>query len=362
MQIIIYEDEGYKNFLPLTWTRPVYDLKCGVNTLAEKISRLYPKTKIEFSCRYYLPGRKIMRFDKGLFINGRLLATPEFAKKVPLKGPDEVLMANGEIVAVRAVTKTFNEVRKKGKVTNLKAKTVKFPWELIVNLAAGLAADWPALKMKKRKYQVHKSTVLLNKQQIYFDDGVEIEAGAVIDARHGPVYIGRGTIIRPLTYLKGPLSIGPLCRIGGEVGESIFHGYTNKQHYGFIGHAYVGEWVNLGAGTTNSDLKNNYGTVKVQIDGKLVDSQEQFVGCFIGDHAKTGIGALINTGTLIGVGANVMGGKPTPKIVPDFYWDEKTKYRAEDFIKTAKLMMARRGIAIDQAETDKLRKVYKLAA
>lgn len=362
MNIIIYEDEGYKNFLPLTWTRPVYDLKCGVETLAQKIVRLYPKTKIDYSCRYYLPGRKVMNFEKGLFVNGRLLATADLAKKMPLKGPDEVFMANGEIVAVRASTKNFDEVKKKGKVTNLKTKTIKYPWELIADLADGLRADWPGLKKIKRKYQVHKSAVFLNDKDIFLDNGVEVEAGAVLDARHGPIYVGKGTIVRPLTYLKGPLSIGPNCRLGGEIGESIFHGYINKQHYGFIGHSYVGEWVNLGAGTTNSDLKNNYGTVKVQFNGKPVDSQEMFVGCFIGDFAKTGIGTLINTGTLIGIGANVLGGRPTAKVIPNFAWDEKNKYRLDDFLHSAKIMMGRRSVNLGPVEAERIKKIYKLAA
>ncbi|MEE8638565.1 MAG: hypothetical protein V3T21_05945 [Candidatus Margulisiibacteriota bacterium] len=190
------------------------------------------------------------------------------------------------------------------------------------------------------------------------DKGVEIEANTVIDARHGPVYIGKGTIIRPLSHLKGPLSIGPMCRIGGEVGESIFHGYSNKQHYGFIGHSYVGEWVNLGAGTTNSDLKNNYSTVKVTIGGKQIDTGEKFVGCFIGDHAKTGIGTLITTGAVIGVAANVFGGGVTPKVVPSFSWGLKEEYHIERAIQAAKIVVGRRGKKLSEKEIGLLRRVF----
>ena len=359
--IIIYEDEGYKNFLPLTWTRPVYDLRCGINTFAEKIARCYPKAKIEHSCRYYLPGQKTMRFEKGLFINGRLLAYSRLAKEISLKGPDEIFYSGDEIVAVRAVSRDFAEVRKKAKIKRIQARVLKYPWELITLLGGQLRQDsrfWN--KKKKRKTKIDRSVVIYNAADVFIEDGVEIEANCVLDARHGPIYIGKNSIIRPLTYLKGPLSIGPVCRLGGEVGESIFHGYTNKQHYGFIGHAYICEWVNLGAGTTNSDLKNNYGPVKVTINGKQVDSGEKFVGCFIGDHAKTGIGTLITTGCVIGVGANVFSGGVTPKVVSSFSWNIKDKYKLDKFIAVTKTVMSRRKIKCQPIVETLLRKVYQL--
>jgi UDP-N-acetylglucosamine diphosphorylase/glucosamine-1-phosphate N-acetyltransferase len=359
MNLIIYEDEGYKNFLPLTWTRPVYDLRCGINTLAEKIVRQYPKAKVDYSCRYYLPGNKLMKFEKGLFINGRVLAAARLAKEIPLKGPDAVFVAGDEIVAIRAVSQNFDEVRKNARPKKVRTTVLKYPWELIIENSGQIAMDRKHLQGKGR-VRLDKSVVVYNPKDVVIDAGAVVEANSVIDARSGPVYIGRKTIVRPLSYLKGPLAIGSQCRIGGEVGESIFHGHSNKQHYGFIGHSYVGEWVNLGAGTTNSDLKNNYGTVKVALAGKRIDSGLKFVGCFIGDHAKTGIGTLIATGALIGVGANVLGGAPTPKMVPDFLWSGKERYRLADFLETARIVMQRRGKKIRPDEIEMLKKVYKL--
>jgi len=359
MNIIIYEDEGYKNFLPLTWTRPVYDLRCGINTLAEKIIRLYSNAKIDYSCRYYLPGKKLMKFEKGLFVNGRILAHPRLVKEIPLKGPDEVFVSGGEIVAIRAVSKNFDEVRRKAKARKVKVRVLKYPWELITENGEQIIEDRRYLR-GKGKVTRDRSVVINNPKDVIIDAGVEIEANSVIDARHGPVYIGKGTIIRPLTYLKGPLSIGPMCRIGGEVGESIFHGYSNKQHYGFIGHSYIGEWVNLGAGTTNSDLKNNYSTVKVTMGGKQIDSGEKFVGGFIADHVKTGIGTLITTGAVIGVGANVFGGGVSPKAIPSFSWGPKAKYRLKEFLETTTIIMQRRGKTLNKQEAKMLETVYNL--
>ena len=359
--IIIYEDESYRNFLPLTWTRPVYDLRCGINTMAEKIIRQYPKVEALYSCRYYLPGKKLMKFEKGLFINGRLLPPSFMARKIPLQGPDEVFMAGGERVAVRAVTKNFEEAKKKGKVTKMKCEILKTLWDLLKSNGQQILEDKKYLAFSLKR-KIHKSVVFYNPRAIIIDQGAEIEANAVLDARTGPIYIGKGAIIRPFTYLRGPLTIGPMCRIGGEVSASIFHGYGNKQHYGFIGDSYIGEWVNLGAGTTNSNLKNNYGTVKVIVDGKKVDSQEQFLGCFIGDHAKIGIGTLITTGVTIGVAANIFGGGVTPKQVPSFSWGANAKTQIEKALETIKKVVQRRGQELSE-ESEKLYKyLYKHAS
>jgi UDP-N-acetylglucosamine diphosphorylase / glucose-1-phosphate thymidylyltransferase / UDP-N-acetylgalactosamine diphosphorylase / glucosamine-1-phosphate N-acetyltransferase / galactosamine-1-phosphate N-acetyltransferase len=236
-------------------------------------------------------------------------------------------------------------------------RKINYLWDLIVNLREDLEKDLRGIGARV-KGGVHPAAVLIKPENMMIEEGAEIEACAVLDARQGPIYIGQGTIVKAGANLRGPLSIGPECRIGGEVTNSIFHGYSNKAHYGFIGHSYIGEWVNLGAGTTNSNLKNNYGTVKVQVNGQPVDSGQQFLGCFIGDYAKLGIGTLITTGAVIGLGANVLGGKVTPKYVPDFQWEEKTKYRLEDFLKAAEAMMGRRRIALDKGRQKRLTEIY----
>jgi len=233
-------------------------------------------------------------------------------------------------------------------------RKIEFLWDLIAGLKEDLEADFRVLGVGVRG-KIHSSVVIYAPENMLIEEGAEVEACAVLDARSGPIYIGKNTIIRPQSYLRGPLSIGPACRIGGEVSHSIFHGYSNKAHYGFIGHSYIGEWVNLGAGTTNSNLKNNYGTVKV---GE-VDSGQQFVGCFIGDHAKLGIGTLITTGAVIGVAANVFGGGSTPKVMPSFSWGEDKIYALDKAIAAAGEMMKRRGVGAGQID-QKLSEVFNL--
>jgi carbonic anhydrase/acetyltransferase-like protein (isoleucine patch superfamily) len=239
-------------------------------------------------------------------------------------------------------------------------RKVNYLWDFIINLKEDLEEDLEMLGTGI-KGQVHPSAVIYDEGKVLIENGAEIEANAVLDARSGPIYVGKNTIVRPQSYLKGPLSIGPECRIGGEVVHSIFHGYSNKAHYGFIGHSYIGEWVNLGAGTTNSNLKNNYGTVKVVVNGKEVDTGQQFMGCFIGDFAKTGIGTLITTGAVIGVGANVFGGGVTSKVVHPFSWGAGKRYDWEKFLEAAAAMMQRRGKTLTKPEMEKLKRLYDQA-
>ena len=236
-------------------------------------------------------------------------------------------------------------------------KKVEYVWELINNLKEDLETEIRVVGSGVKK-NVHSSAVLYSPENILIEEGSEVEACAVLDARSGPIIIGKNTIIKPQSYLKGPLSIGQGCRIGGEVSHSIILDHSNKAHYGFIGHSFIGSWVNLGAGTTNSNLKNNYSTVKVELNGKIIDTGLQFLGCLIGDHVKTGIGTLINTGTVIGVGANVLGAKVTPKNIPSFAWVDGTKVDWNRFIAMVKLVMQRRHLSLSAEEEKKLRLIY----
>jgi UDP-N-acetylglucosamine diphosphorylase/glucosamine-1-phosphate N-acetyltransferase len=202
-----------------------------------------------------------------------------------------------------------------------------------------------------------------------------------LDAREGPIFIGERVTIQPHTRVSGPCyigedcvlvggkvaggsSIGPVCRIGGEVEQSVFLGYSNKYHEGFLGHSYVGEWVNLGALTTNSDLKNNYGPVKVVVDGSLTDSGLAKVGAFLGDHVKTGIGTLLNTGITIGFASNLFGGGMIEqKSIPPFSWvgaGKREEYRLDEAIETARAVMKRRKVELGSEEVDTFKEIFKL--
>ena len=226
--------------------------------------------------------------------------------------------------------------------------------------------------------QVHKAACLVNPDRIHLNDGVEVLPCAVIDASHGPVYIGAFTRIEPHAVINGPCYIGPnsvvlagkvsgssighTCRVGGEVEESIFHKYINKYHAGFIGHSYVGPWVNFGAMTTNSDLKNNYSNIRLTVGGVQVDSGLIKVGSFIGDHTKFGIGTLLNTGINIGVCCNIFGGTLiVDKEVPSFSWGNSQKYeqyRFEKAVETAERSVFRRDCTLSDRELGLLQAIF----
>jgi UDP-N-acetylglucosamine diphosphorylase/glucosamine-1-phosphate N-acetyltransferase len=194
--------------------------------------------------------------------------------------------------------------------------------------------------------------------------GCRIDRGAVLDAREGPIVLGAGTIVFPHTWIRGPFGcrnnclllggrigggsfFGPVCRVRGEVEASVFHGYANKAHDGFIGHSYIGEWVNLGALTTTSDLKNNYGAVHLDVDGRRIETGQSKIGAFLGDHAKTRIGTLLNSGTVVGLSANLFGETAVfPKWVPDFLWGvgpEAAEYALDRCMATVRTVLERRG-------------------
>jgi UDP-N-acetylglucosamine diphosphorylase/glucosamine-1-phosphate N-acetyltransferase len=224
-----------------------------------------------------------------------------------------------------------------------------------------------------------------SREDVYIAPGVRIHPMVVIDAEHGPIYIDEDVEIQAFSRIEGPCyigkksillgakcregnSIGPVCRVGGEVEESIIQGYSNKYHDGFLGHAYVGEWVNLGALTTNSDLKNDYSNVSVVLDGRTpIDTGSTKVGSLIGDHTKTSIGTLFNTGSYVGAMTLIAAtGKPLPKFIPSFAWFLEgvvTKgFGKRKLYETARIVMSRRGSEWTPAQESMWEKIFQMTA
>ena len=223
---------------------------------------------------------------------------------------------------------------------------------------------------------------MLNKENIFVGTGATVKSGTTLDAEKGPIYIDKNVEIFPNVTIEGPVfiganskikigakiyegtSIGEMCKVGGEVEESIIHSYSNKQHDGFLGHAYLGMWVNLGADTNNSDLKNNYGNVKVSINGKeWINSNSTFVGAAIADHFKSAIGTMFNTGTVVGFASNIFYRTFPPKFIPSFFWGgekEAVTYVLEKAVDTAIKVMKRRKIEMSIAQRKLFETIFKL--
>jgi UDP-N-acetylglucosamine diphosphorylase/glucosamine-1-phosphate N-acetyltransferase len=404
--ICIFEGINYKRLLPLVYTRPEYDLRCGILTLREKIIDSFPGIPFSLHCRGYLvetmkennpniPINEIIG-DSCLFVNGRVLADSSFANKIKLDGDDILYVNADQIVAARVsgskldiLKNALNDLFTLSDFSDLfreevDVKLIAYPWDIINNNGKAIVDDF--YRMTKNRPNningtVYQGAFLLNPDNIFIEEGAKIKPGAVLDAESGPIYIGKDAVIYPNAFLLGPCSIGSktlvkagariyedtsigeVCKVGGEVESSIIHSYSNKQHDGFLGHSYLGMWVNIGADTNNSDLKNNYGSVKVVINDEQIDSGSQFMGLTMGDHSKTAINTMFNTGTVVGVACNVFGGGFPAKYIPSFTWggpEAITTYAMERSLEVAKRAMARRNIQLSDATERLLKKIFDL--
>ena len=387
MRICIFEDEQYLNFEPLIYSRPVYDLVCGISTLKEKIIRLFPKEKVVLKCRPYLesfvkvenPKCKVNQFDDDdyLFINGRMIAPSNLKNILSTKsGVEKVFVSNGIVVAARLSPKRIKdlsldkieiintEVFKNLPKEEVDINLTSYLWDLVYLNGKEIQNDFKILtKGKSSAKKKYAGVSFVNKKNIFIGKDVEIKPGVVLDASTGPIFIEKNVTIFPNAVIQGPfyigessrikscatiypnVSIGKVCKVGGEVEDTIIHSYTNKQHSGFLGHSYLGSWINLGADTNNSDLQNNYGTIKVQVNGRHIDSGKQFVGLMMGDHSKTAINTMFNTGTVVGFSSNVYGAGFPPKYIVSFGWggnESMKEYKLVKAVETATAVFARR--------------------
>ena len=404
--VFVFEDEGYKNLLPLVYTRPVFELRCGNHTILERIKQFYPGEEIGLIVRDYMgpvtkekyPDRQVksskLKFQKSaektLFISGRAI----LEEKIPIEGEEEILIAqnlrvetkksktNPAIIGFRIEsakikrfpidTKTITKLKLKQK--EVSAKLINFPWDLIKTNSEQLIKDFSAGQVKGRLDP--RAIIYGDLSRLVLEQNARIEPGVILNLHSGPIYIDQDAKICASSLVEGPCyvgkntlidgakirpncSFGDKCRIGGEVEASIFQGFSNKHHEGFLGHSYVGEWVNLGALTTNSDLRNDYGSIKVTIGKKEIDSGIAKLGCFIGDHTKTAIGTLINTGAMIGIFANIFEPGLSSKTIPSFKWGDKKRWQIESVIKTAKVVMARRNILLTKNYETLIRYLYR---
>jgi UDP-N-acetylglucosamine diphosphorylase/glucosamine-1-phosphate N-acetyltransferase len=391
--IYVFEDSGYENLLPLVYTMPVWDILCGIKTLFEKTALLYPGAEIRLLCRDYLaetvretaglPVNEIdMSAGTALFVNGRAVLN----KAVPFAGREETAVSSGALVYARMDAMKLSPDAGTALLKNslpalfagLKKKETKIPlinyfWDAVELTPSQIAEDFRTVK--RRGPAKYPGAYIIKHASAHIGKGAVIKPGVVIDAGAGPVYIGDGAVIEPNAVIEGPCSIargcivrsgavvksssiGAGCRVGGEVSQSVMQGYSNKQHGGYLGSSYVGRWCNIGAGANNSDLKNNYSSVKVIMNDRAVDTGRLHVGVLIADHSRCAIGTNFNCGSVVGLFSNVVG-KP-PKYVKPFSWGESEVYDLEAAIATARVVMKRRGVELTPAGERLLRQVYAM--
>ncbi|MCS7104864.1 MAG: putative sugar nucleotidyl transferase [Thermofilaceae archaeon] len=407
MQVAIFEDELVNNFLPLTYTKAVFDLRVGRFTLVERISSLLGKVDLALVrshlAEYYRLERDLKTRvddieDDLLLVNARYALDEETLLKLGELNAEKkgvVLVQGGYVIGAAIpysiakeaigthldILDFLNKVR--GCLPILEvgdARALLHLWDLIEFNSDVLAKDLG--RTGRLLGEVDETVKIFGRDKVTVEEKAVIEPYVVLDARGGPIlveegahvktfayvegpaYIAKGTVIMPGARVRSGCSIGPVCRVGGEVEESIIHGYSNKYHDGFLGHAYVGEWVNLGALTTNSDLKNTYGTVRMSMSGGIVDTKLTKIGSFIADFAKTSIGTLIYTGKRVGVASHLHGlvheDVPSFTIYAKSLGCEPVELTLESAIKTATRMMERRGVSLSNNVKHLLERVFYL--
>ncbi len=404
--ICLFEGIYYSRLLPLVYFRPTYDLRCGILTLREKVQHYFPDTPISLHCREYLselvkqqnPKLSVneIKGKSCLFINGRVIVNAKLAEQITTDV--DTLFVKGEAIVAARVSASklellknklnalftfsdFHDLFKK----EVDADFINYPWDLISNNGKQIISDFDLLtsqiKGSKIKGKVYPGAHLLNEENIFIDEGAKVKPGVVLDAESGPIYIGKNVKIFPNAVIDGPAfigdnsvvkigakiyentSVGEVCKVGGEIENSIIHAYANKQHDGFLGHSYLGKWTNIGAATTNSDLNNNYSTVKVYVNGELMDSRQQFLGLIMGDHSKCSINSMFNTGTFVGVSSIIFGKGFPPKYIPSFCYGGSESLETnilEKAIETAKRVTARRKVQFSDVDENILRFIFEV--
>ncbi len=409
MLICIFEDDQVPHLNPLALTRAAYDLRIGARTLAERISDTFQPGQVILHARKSVASvtgaehdalvNRIPGSVDVLFVNGRW-----FVQSGPLldeirgstKARQPVLFAHresclaawipgarSEIVEADALTpSSFPEARI---VDVAEAKLVSRLWHPLDLVEEAIREDF---SHRTRGYNVFErpgaviqdGAILANAEQIYIGQGATIRPGAILNAEDGPIYVDDGVTIMEQAVVRGPayigphsqvkiggileaVSIGPWCKAGGEIHHSIFHSYSNKAHAGFLGHSYLGRWCNLGADTNNSNLKNDYGNVSLHnpVTREFENTGRQFVGLFMGDHSKTGITSMFNTGTVMGVFCNVYGSGFHDRVIPSFSWgtpNDYQEYRLEKALRVAEAVMARRSVTLSEAEREVLARIH----
>ncbi|MFH1747279.1 MAG: putative sugar nucleotidyl transferase [Planctomycetota bacterium] len=401
MKLVIFEDNRFDNFLPLTWLRGVFELKCGATTLADKIVRLVGQPVDGLLVRDYLTSTLSRRWEgvaindlsgcageAVLFVNARICGSQwQIPARPGAQWQGEQLAAWRTTADVSGICDYAGlaDAARQAEKSAFTGKWFEYIWDVMLSNPEELVTDFDLAGKRGIEGEFHESAVVHGPQdRLYIAPGAEIHPFVCIDTRAGPVTIEADCEVHPYTRIEGPCyvgprsmllranlregcSIGPMCRVGGEIEESIIHGYSNKYHDGFLGHAYVGEWVNLGALTTNSDLKNDYGGVSVMMNGKMLDTGSTKVGSFIGDHVKTSIGTLLNTGSVVGTMAILLAnGAPLPKYIPPFTWFLNSMigkgFGLTPLIKTTRIAMSRRKVDMTAEDEQLLRHVYTLTA
>jgi len=352
-------------------------MRVGIFTIAEKWER-YLKAKPSFLTDAYLQEKfPLIPAKDNYVINGAIIPTKDLLDEIH-KLENEQTLVQGDMILAFKEKASEKYVPYHGALT-----IIKNPWDIFLENGNQIRADILLLSAERTWHKItDKYTAIYNPDNVFVEENVKIRA-AVLNAEDGPIYIGKDTEINEGATIRGPFAvcehsiigmqskmrpdttIGPFSKVSGEISNAVIFGYSNKGHEGFLGSSVIGEWCNLGADTNNSNLKNNYSNVHLYSykERKSINTGRQFCGLIMGDHAKTGINTMFNTGTVVGVCANVFGAGFPDKFIPSFSWggaDGVVVYKLDKAIEVAEQVMARRKMVLSDADRNILSHIFQM--
>lgn len=378
--VILFDTPAVReNLLPLTFTRPVSEIRIGILTIREKWETLLKSPVSYFTEDYLSEKYPLTQDDENLWINGAVCPDASLANAVANLDLNQVLIDSaGQVIAERKQVgdeSTPQEVTFEGE-----ALVIENLWDIFQKNGQAIESDYDILTTGRTSAPMDTASNHIFGDQIFLEEGATVQ-GATLNTTKGPIYIGKnaevmeGTVVRgPFALCEGgvlkmaakiygPTTIGPYSKVGGEVNNSVITGYSNKAHDGFLGNSVIGEWCNLGADTNNSNLKNNYAEVKLWHYGQqsFAGTGTQFCGLIMGDHSKCGINTMFNTGTVVGVSSNIFGGGFPRNFIPSFSWGGSagfSTYRTSKAFEVVERVMTRRSKEFNETEKAILTEVF----
>ncbi len=386
MNYILFDSVVRNNLLPLTFTKPVADIRFGILTIREKWEK-YLNTSTSSLTEDYLSIKfPLVKAQENILINGSVCPSNLLVKEVNNLKPGQTLVQGETIIAMCLTADSLEKFGIDDDQETIETASdvlrLEYTWDIFHLNGEALLQDFELLTKGRKSAAISQTNRLIGNHPVFLEEGAVVEF-AILNSQAGPIYIGKGAEVMEGSKVRGPFAlcdhatlkmdakvygpttIGPHCKVGGEVNNSVILGYSNKAHDGFLGNSVIGEWCNLGADTNTSNLKNNYEEVKLwsYTDDSFVPTGLQFCGTIMGDHSKCGINTMLNTGTVVGVNANIYGAGYQRNFVPSFSWGGTSGYVDFDLAKAVKIaeaVYARRGKEFDATEKAILKEIYNL--
>ena len=383
MNYILFDGDVRNSLLPFTYTRPVADIRVGILTIREKWEKYLGLTTTTITEEYLEEKYPMVELAENVLINASFCPTKSLVEKVKNLSKNEAIFKGEDVIAFFTSDSqeevNFDDYRQIEFDEEL--LQIKNTWDIFSLNDKAIQEDFDLITEGRKSQPIPEGTRYLRKENIFIEEGAEI-IFATLNASKGPIYIGKDTEIMEGSVVRGPFAmcehsvlklntkiygattLGPYCKVGGEVNNSVLMGYSNKGHDGFLGNSVLGEWCNLGADTNNSNLKNNYTEVKLwdYETGRFAKTGLQFCGLMMGDHSKCGINTMFNTGTVIGVSANVFGSGFPRNFIPSYSWGGAsgfTEYKTNKVFEVAEVVMQRRNLVFDDKDQKILTHVFE---